>query len=63
MIDEQQKLAEADQGFVEAVKKYLDGEKLTRTEERMVAYGYTASACGQRVWSDPPERLVRENKW
>ncbi len=33
MIDKQQKFAEADQGFVEAVK------------------------------SDPPKRLVRENKW
>ncbi len=63
MIHKQQKLAEADQGFVGAVKKYLDGEKLTRTEERMVAYGYTASTCGQRVWSNPPKRLVRGNKW
>lgn len=59
MSDKQKKLEETERKFVEAVKKYLDGEKLTRTEERMVAYGYTAATCGQRMWSDPLKLLVR----
>ena len=63
MSDEQQKLEERDQKFLEVVLKYLDGQKLTRTEERMIAYGYTAATCGQRVWSGPPKFLVRTNKW
>jgi len=64
MSDEQQKLEQSDQKFVETVLKYLDGQKLTRTEDRMIAYGYTAATCGQRVWSGSPKLLVRgKNKW
>jgi len=63
MSDEQQKLEERDQKLLEVVLKYLDGQKLTRTEERMIAYGYTSATCGQRVWSGPPKFLVRGNKW
>jgi hypothetical protein len=63
MSDKDRKLEEWEQKFVEAVRKYLDGEKLTLTEERMVAYGYTAATPGQRMGSDLVNKvLVRRNK-
>ena len=63
MSDKDRKLEEWEQKFVEAVRKYLDGEKLTLTEERMVAYGYTAATPGQRLGSDLVNKvLVRRNK-
>ena len=56
------KLEGADLRFVAVVRKYLAGEKLTRAEKRMVAYGYTAATYGQRKWIDPPKLLVPRNK-
>jgi len=32
-----------------AVQKYLAGKPLSSAEQAMVAYGYTAGACGQRI--------------
>jgi hypothetical protein len=48
MSHQRKKPAEKDQKFAEAVRKYLAGEKLTPTEERIIAYGYTAATRGQR---------------
>lgn len=59
MSDEQKKSEAAERKLAEAVKKYLDGEKLTQAEEQMVAYGYTAATPGQRMWSKRLEFLVR----
>ena len=57
------KLEGADQKFVAVVRKYLTGERLPHTEERIIAYGYTAATCGQRIWSSPdPESYFRSNK-
>ena len=57
------KLEEADQKFVAVVRKYLAGERLTPTEERIIAYGYTAATCGQRIRSSPdPESYFRSNR-
>ena len=47
MSHQQRKQVEADQKFAEAVRKYLAGENLTRAEERIIAYGYTAATRGQ----------------
>jgi hypothetical protein len=47
----QRKTQKIDQKFAEAVRKYLAGEKLTHTEERIVAYGYTAATRGQKSLS------------
>jgi hypothetical protein len=62
MREQQRNLEERHQKFVGAVDKYLTGEKLTRTEEQMIAYGYTAAACGQRLWSGSPKLLIQRNK-
>ena len=57
------KLEEADQKLVAVVRKYLAGERLTPTEERIIAYGYTAGTCGQKIWSSPdPESYFRSNR-
>jgi hypothetical protein len=48
MAHEQRKPVEKDLKFVETVRKYLAGEKLSPKEERIIAYGYTAAARGQR---------------
>ena len=48
MADEQRNPVEKDRKFVETVRKYLAGEKLSPKEERIIAYGYTAAARGQR---------------
>ena len=55
MSHQQRKPAETDRKFVEVVKKYLAGEKLSRTEERIIAYGYTAATRGQRSLSSQEE--------
>ena len=63
MSDKDRKPEEWEQKFVEAVRKYLDGEKLTLAEERMVAYGYTAATPGQRIGSNLVNKvLARRNK-
>jgi hypothetical protein len=50
VMSHQQKkpVLEKDQKIAEAVRKYLAGEKLTPTEQRIIAYGYTAATRGQR---------------
>ena len=53
MSNQQRKKEKTDQKFAEAMRKYLAGEKLTPTEERIIAYGYTAATRGQRSLSFP----------
>ena len=62
-MSEQQRNLEEErhQRFAGAVQKYLTGEKLTRAEEQMIAYGYTAATCGQRLWSGSPKVLIHRN--
>ena len=62
MSSQQGELEKSHQRFAEAVRKYLAGEKLTCTEERMIAYGYTAATCGQKLSSGPPELFITTNK-
>ncbi len=64
MSHQQRKPVDTDQKFVEAVSKYLAGEKLTYTEERIIAYGYTAATRGQRFLmfrEDPPRFRIRSS--
>jgi hypothetical protein len=59
MTHEQRKPVDKDRKFVETVRKYLAGEKLSPTEERIIAYNYTAATRGQRFLSfreDHPSR-------
>ncbi len=61
MTHEQRKPVDKDRKFVETVRKYLAGEKLSPTEERIIAYGYTAATRGQRSLSlreDYPSRQL-----
>ena len=61
MSEQQRNPEERHQKYASAVDKYLTGEKLTHTEEQMIAYGYTAAACGQRLWSGSPKLLIQRN--
>jgi membrane protease YdiL (CAAX protease family) len=62
MSHQQRKPVEKDQKFAEAVRKYLAGEPLSRTEERIIAYGYTAATRGQRFLSSREDPSVPEKE-
>lgn len=60
MSHQHRKPVERDKKFAEAVRKYLAGETLTRAEERIIAYGYTAATRGQRFLSSREDPLAPE---
>jgi hypothetical protein len=63
MSHEPRKPVEKDRKFAETIRKYLAGEKLSPTEKRIIAYGYTAATRGQRSLrpqEDTPSRRFRE---
>ena len=62
MSHQQRKPGERDQKVAEAVRKYLAGENLSRTEERIIAYGYTAATRGQRFLSSREDTPVPEQE-
>lgn len=49
-----------EQRYAEIVEKYLAGKELTPSGKRVIAYGYTAGTCGQRVSSSITTFVVEE---
>lgn len=45
-----------------AVEKWEQGEQLDEREARMVAYGWTAGTCGQRVRPDDAVKVKVANR-
>jgi len=44
--------------FFEAVEKWEKGERLDEREARMIAYGWTAGTCGQRLRPNDGVRVM-----